>query len=72
MDTPEIEVALIGGLPSVRLNDPDSESAMMALTALMEAFGPDAVVDGDHESLAFDAERVSLAEIEAVLASLEN
>ncbi len=71
VSVPDIEVVEIAGLPSVHLADPMSPRSIAALEALTERFGMDAIVDGDHESVAFDPERVTVEAIRSVLSSLE-
>lgn len=65
-----VQVELIAGLPSVRFESPPTDTVLSAMNALIEEFGAEAVVDGDHESMAFDPGRVAVADIQRVLDTL--
>ena len=70
MASDDVQVELIAGLPSVRFESPPTDSVLAAMNALIEAFGAEAVVDGDHESMAFDPGWVTVEDIRRVLGTL--
>ncbi|MEM9036843.1 MAG: hypothetical protein AAGA99_12985 [Actinomycetota bacterium] len=63
-------VEVVAGLPCVRFESPPSEAALAAINELVDEFGLDAVIDGDHDAMVFDPARVTVADIHRVLATL--
>ncbi|TDT14559.1 hypothetical protein BDK89_0114 [Ilumatobacter fluminis] len=65
-----IEVTSVGGLPTVVVDDWQDETVMQALETLVAMVGADAVVDGDHRTVAFDPERITEATLRNALDDL--